>query len=74
MPAFLLNRPMAKKAAKKTAKPAKGFEESLWDAAGFVLANGSMSSNTKGEGAIRQKLVENDLVDCTPIVQFNLSA
>ena len=32
--------------------------------AGFVLANGSMSSNTKGEGAIRQKLVENDLVDC----------
>lgn len=32
--------------------------------AGFVLANGSMSTNTKGEGAIRQKLVENDLVDC----------
>ncbi|MDQ8209373.1 N-6 DNA methylase [Coraliomargarita sp. SDUM461003] len=32
--------------------------------AGFVLANGSMSTNTKGEGEIRQKLVENDLVDC----------
>lgn len=32
--------------------------------AGFVLANGSMSTNTKGEGTIRQKLVENDLVDC----------
>jgi type I restriction enzyme M protein len=32
--------------------------------AGFVLANGSMSTNTKGEGAIRQKLIENDLVDC----------
>ncbi len=32
--------------------------------AGFVLANGSMSSNTRGEGEIRKKLVENDLVDC----------
>ncbi len=32
--------------------------------AGFVLANGSMSTNTSGEGAIRQKMVENDLVDC----------
>jgi type I restriction enzyme M protein len=32
--------------------------------AGFVLANGSMSTNTKGEGAIRQKLIENDLIDC----------
>jgi type I restriction enzyme M protein len=32
--------------------------------AGFVLANGSMSTNTKGEGEIRQKMVENDLVDC----------
>ena len=32
--------------------------------AGFVLANGSMSTNTSGEGAIRQKIVENDLVDC----------
>jgi type I restriction enzyme M protein len=32
--------------------------------AGFVLANGSMSTNTTSEGAIRQKLIENDLVDC----------
>ncbi|MCR9118752.1 MAG: SAM-dependent methyltransferase, partial [bacterium] len=32
--------------------------------AGFVLANGSMSTSTSGEGAIRQKLIENDLVDC----------
>ena len=32
--------------------------------AGFVLANGSMSSNTSGEGAIRKKIIENDLVDC----------
>ncbi len=32
--------------------------------AGFVLANGSMSTSTKGEGEIRQQLVENDLVDC----------
>jgi type I restriction enzyme M protein len=32
--------------------------------AGFVLANGSMSTNTKGEGDIRRKIIENDLVDC----------
>jgi type I restriction enzyme M protein len=32
--------------------------------AGFVLANGSMSTNTNSEGQIRQKIVENDLVDC----------
>ncbi|RLJ19855.1 DNA methyltransferase [bacterium endosymbiont of Escarpia laminata] len=32
--------------------------------AGFVLANGSMSTSTKGEGKIRQKMIENDLVDC----------
>ena len=32
--------------------------------AGFVLANGSMSTNTSGEGVIRQKIIENDLVDC----------
>ena len=32
--------------------------------AGFVLANGSMSTSTKGEGDIRQKIIENDLVDC----------
>ncbi len=33
-------------------------------AAGFVLANGSMSSNQSGEGAIRKSLIEADLVDC----------
>ncbi len=32
--------------------------------AGFVLANGSMSSNTSGEGEIRKNIVEADLVDC----------
>lgn len=32
--------------------------------AGFVLANGSMSSNTSGEGDLRQQMVENDVVDC----------
>jgi len=32
--------------------------------AGFVLANGSMSTNTSGEGEIRKKIIENDLVDC----------
>jgi len=32
--------------------------------AGFVLANGSMSSNTSGEGEIRKKIIEQDLVDC----------
>lgn len=32
--------------------------------AGFVLANGSMSSSTSGEGDIRQQIIENDLVDC----------
>lgn len=32
--------------------------------AGFVLANGSMSTMTGGQGDIRQKLVEADLVDC----------
>lgn len=32
--------------------------------AGFILANGSLSSKTGGEGDIRQKLVEAGLVDC----------
>jgi type I restriction enzyme M protein len=32
--------------------------------AGFVLANGSMSSNTSGEGVIRKELIEKDMVDC----------
>ena len=32
--------------------------------AGVVLANGSMSSNTSGEGEIRQAMIEADVVDC----------
>ncbi|WP_296683009.1 MULTISPECIES: N-6 DNA methylase, partial [unclassified Thiothrix] len=32
--------------------------------AGFVMANGSMSTNTNSEGEIRRKIIENDLVDC----------
>jgi type I restriction enzyme M protein len=32
--------------------------------AGFVLANGSMSSNTSAEGEIRKAIIEADLVDC----------
>ena len=32
--------------------------------AGFVLANGSMSSSQSGEGEIRKNLIEADLVDC----------
>lgn len=32
--------------------------------AGFVLSNGSLSSNTGGEGDIRKRIVEADLVEC----------
>jgi len=32
--------------------------------AGFVLANGSMSTNTSGEGEIRRAILEADLIDC----------
>jgi type I restriction enzyme M protein len=32
--------------------------------AGFVLSNGSMSSNQSGEGEIRKNIIEADLVDC----------
>jgi len=32
--------------------------------AGFVLANGSMSSNISNEGEIRKNIIEADLVDC----------
>ena len=32
--------------------------------AGFVMSNGSLSSNTGGEGEIRRRIVEADLVDC----------
>ena len=31
---------------------------------GLLLANGSMSSNTSGEGDIRKALIENDLIEC----------
>lgn len=40
--------------------------------AGFVLANGSLSSNSGGEGDIRRKLVEADLVDCIVAMPTNL--
>ena len=33
-------------------------------AGGFVLANGSMSSDQSGEGEIRKSLIESELVDC----------
>jgi len=32
--------------------------------AGFVLANGSMSSNTSNEGEIRKNIITSDIVDC----------
>lgn len=32
--------------------------------AGFVLANGSLSSQQSGEGEIRKNIIEGDLVDC----------
>lgn len=32
--------------------------------AGVVLANGSMNSNTGGEGEIRQRMIEDGIVDC----------
>lgn len=32
--------------------------------AGFVLANGSLTSNSGGEGKIREALIRDDLVDC----------
>ena len=40
--------------------------------AGFVLSNGSLSSNTGGEGSIRKKIVENDLVDCIVMLPTQL--
>ena len=40
--------------------------------AGFVLANGSLSSKSSGEGEIRRKLVEADLVDCIVAMPTNL--
>ena len=41
--------------------------------AGFVLANGSMSSNQSGEVDIRRALIEADLVDCMVALPGQLS-
>ena len=41
-------------------------------AAGFVLSNGSLSSNTSGEGEIRRSLVKADLVDCIVMMPTQL--
>ncbi len=40
------------------------YHLALTGMAGFVLANGSMSSNQSGEGEIRRAIIEADLVDC----------
>src|SRR5258708_26269798 len=40
------------------------YHLSVHGRAGFVLSNGSMSSNTSGEGEIRQRTVDADLVAC----------
>ncbi len=40
--------------------------------AGFVLSNGSLSSNTSGEGDIRKALVLQDLVDCIVMLPTQL--
>jgi type I restriction enzyme M protein len=32
--------------------------------AGFVMSNGSLTSNASGEGEIRRRIVEGDLIDC----------
>ncbi len=40
--------------------------------AGFVLANGSLSSKSGGEGEIRRNLVQADLVDCIVAMPPNL--
>lgn len=40
--------------------------------AGFVLSNGSLSSNTGGEGDIRKRIVEDDLVDCIVMMPTQL--
>ncbi len=39
---------------------------------GMVLANGSLSSQTSGEGLIRQNIVDADLVDCIIAMPTNL--
>jgi type I restriction enzyme M protein len=42
------------------------------DASGFVLSNGSLSSNTSGERDIRKALVLADLVDCIVMLPTQL--
>ena len=39
---------------------------------GMVLANGSLSSQTSGEGVIRQNIIKDDLVDCIVAMPPNL--
>lgn len=39
---------------------------------GLVLANGSLSSNTSGEGEIRKSIINADLVDCIVALPKNL--
>ena len=99
------------KTYKKAAKPAKSFEETLWDTAnklrgsvessdwsgatetthqscsdgerGGANQNASpllhssfslLTSTAKGEGEIRQKMVEYDLVDCVENQAYPLAA
>jgi type I restriction enzyme M protein len=40
--------------------------------AGFVLANGSMSSNQSSEGEIRKAIIEADLIDCMVVLPGQL--
>lgn len=40
--------------------------------AGFVLANGSLSSNNGDESEIKKKLIENDIVDCIVAIPSKL--
>jgi type I restriction enzyme M protein len=40
--------------------------------AGFVMAIGSMASNTSGEGDIRKAIIEADLVDCMVVLPSQL--
>lgn len=43
-----------------------------WWTAGFVMANGSMSSNSGWEGEIRKRIVEAGLVDCIVALPWQL--
>lgn len=40
--------------------------------AGFVMANGTMSTSSGGEGEIRKKIIEDGLVDCIVTMPTNL--